>query len=416
MRANGDYEVLEKEYQAEIMRTFPLMQGSQLLMRLLPRPTYIQTLRLLAYHQLITLNWLYNRTRTANESILGIVPQLAFSDDYSIQTINGHPHSTLIGLYNYLDGCYNTVFNAVLYPRQKIDICVNIPLYILSCRDFCMDVRGTLANSHIFDSPMTILFEKCRESDSGLTVMVGGVPYTSLPLARQRDVLIECVLMQQNVQHAGVHVLCTYAYLVLQNGGVLGTGTVNGVDSESDEPDGILSSIRDYGSSIRNVTEGMGIPTIFGQPNSSNMNEDEVRRVVSHLSDWHLKIYSNLLARELHTPIIRRVYRLYRMMVLSNITHGSIAAIARSISKPKKQTRNLLVNAMFLLTFYHNWTHFVLTFIPSHYSQASDGLINQLYNGCENSKLNTLLLRVQSEIRTFAPQYASLIGNAHVRI
>ncbi len=104
------------------------------------------------------------------------------------------------------------------------------------------------------------------------------------------------------------------------------------------------------------------------------------------------------------------------MIVLSHITHGSLDAIARSISKPKKQTRNLLVNAMFLLTFYHNWAHFVLTFIPAHYAPAADGLVNQLYIGIEMTMLTPFLLRVQGEIRKFAPQYASLIGNTHVRI
>ena len=103
-------------------------------------------------------------------------------------------------------------------------------------------------------------------------------------------------------------------------------------------------------------------------------------------------------------------------MVLSHITHGSLDAIARSISKPKKQTRNLLVNAMFLLTFYHNWTHFVLTFIPAHYSRVTEVLINQISNGNEMTMLSPFLLRVQGEISKFAPQYANLIGNAHVRI
>jgi len=307
IRQNGDYESLEKIYQAELSNAWPVFERSHWLRSLLPRPIYVAAMRLVGPQYPSTLAWLSRRTMLVNESILGIVPKLAFSDDYSIQTKKGHALSTQIGLSSYVDGCYNAAFNGVLYPRQKIDRCVNIPLYILSCRDFCMDVRGILANSDIFDSSMVIQFEKCQEPDSGLTVMVGGVPYASLPLARKRDVLVECVLMQQNVQHAGAHVLCTYAYLVLQNGGVLGTTAESGMDS--DEQGSILSSIREYGSSIRNTTEGMGILGFFGQPNSTNMNKDEARRVVSHLSDWYLKIYSNLLARELHTPIIRRVYR-----------------------------------------------------------------------------------------------------------
>ena len=146
------------------------------------------------------------------------------------------------------------------------------------------------------------------------------------------------------------------------------------------------------------------------------MNANEARNVLDHLSDWHLKILDDFLVYELHTTLIRKVYRVYQKEVLASISDGSLASISRGIGKSKTQTRNLLVNSMFLLTFYHNWAHFVLTEIPPQFSLLAEQLINQLDIGIQETVLSPYLLKIQGKIRRFAPQYACLIGNVHVTI
>ena len=341
-----------------------------------------------------------------NKFIKNINPEITFFENvYSLITTNNNIHSSKIDLYRFYKGILSNYKNSF----GKYDIIIpqkdeNFRKYLLYTSDFCLNKKNILRNNELINTNKKVKIIKNK-------VYIDGTLYDNnacKSLKLDYTFVNSIFKLQQNYQHLGIHLICTYGYNLLKS------HDINNIIQNND----IINSIFEYGDGIRDVTEGFGKYATLNMDtndNTTSLLHNEVNILTHMLENIHLKLHENLLNNHLHNKITRKVYYIYVDECKQYLNIKTIGIISKKINMTKKITFNIIINLFFLLTYYHNITHYNLIYLPSLlYNNANViGLLNQTFYCIQNKINNKLLIKIQNSISDISITDSKLIGNAH---
>jgi hypothetical protein len=361
------------------------------------------------YKNIITLTFvmqyffysLSKRFYTSSKIPLELSPELSLNDDYSIQNKNNHLISTKISLSNFFVGCKCNILNGLYYSKlnEEFDIKPDIKRYFINSQDFLLE-NGEFINNQIFKTNIII---KIVNSE----IYVNDQKYDHIDEDLKKAALYELMVIQQHIQHLGLHLMATYGFNLLKNHHI----------DELIKNNIIIDNIFDFGNDIRNVTEGLGKNALFNSDvNSFGINEEEIILLVKFLSDRHLLLFENLLDKYLILDQSRDIYQIFQDKIKSNINDEIVKSIAYTINESYDQTFNLIINMIFIMSYFHNKSHIISIDINLDKSFTKYILINQVLYASEKQQLNSFLLDIKSDINAKYPDQSILIANAHIDI
>jgi hypothetical protein len=359
------------------------------------------------YKKIITLTFVmqyffysfFKRFYSSSKIPLEISPELSLNDDYSIQNKNNHLISKKLSLSNFFVGCKCNILNGLYYSElnKQLDTKPDIKRYFINSQDFLLKDEQFI-NNKIFKTNIIIKIVKSE-------IYINDQIYDHIDEDLKKAALYELMVIQQHIQHLGLHLIATYGFNLLKNYHI----------NELIKDNIIIDNIFDFGNDIRNVTEGFGKNTLFnGDVNSFGINEEEINELIKFLSDRHLLLFENLLDKYLILDQTKNIYKIFQDKIKSNINESMINSIAYTINKSYDQTFNLIVNMNFIMSYFHNRSHIIFFDINLDKSFSNYLLINQVLYASEKQQFNSFLLDIKSDINAKYPDQSMFVGNAHL--
>jgi hypothetical protein len=311
------------------------------------------------------------------EQLIGIIPSIGLKNDYtSIVNENGAkiPFSKKISVLSFLRGQYINLYSTIAYPVYRDVSTSNYKKYIINSQDVISKDGKFLIKEilNIHDISVSVVDHH--------HVYINEIIFEECSFQTIKEAMDIIVTLQQIIQHGGLHILSSCGYDLMKR---------NNISSDSL----IIQTILEYGKDIRDVTEGFALRRTFSFNETAfiNLPNEKIMMLLNFvpnfngalLLDWN---DTNLL----QVPITRSAYKVFQSVCRKHISSNDIIQLTTKLKdelKDELQAFNFLCNMMFTTSFYHCYTHDIISDCNRDY-YVTTALLNQLNYGITSQPQN----------------------------
>lgn len=316
------------------------------------------------------------------EELIGKIPSIGFRDDYtSIVDENAKiPFSKKISVLSFLRGQYINLYSTIAYPVYRNVSNSNYKKYIINSQDIISKDGKFLIKEilNIDDISVSVIDHQ--------HVYINDIIFEECSFETIKEAMDIIITLQQIIQHGGLHILSSCGYDLMKR---------TNISSESL----IIQTILEYGKDIRDVTEGFALRRTFSFNETAfiNLSNEKLMMLLNFVPNFNGALFldwndTNLLQVE----ITRSAYKVFQNVCRKYIKREDIIQLNDKFKDEypdefgdelNNKSFNFLCNMMFTTSFYHCYTHDIVSDCNQHYYVVT-ALLNQLNYGIQTQPTN----------------------------